>query len=32
MPPGIDAAYALGYTKGSNTEIMVSLFFLQPAS
>jgi hypothetical protein len=32
MPPGIGAACALDYTEGSNTEIVVTLFFLQPAS
>jgi hypothetical protein len=32
MPRGSGATYALGYTKGGNTEIMVSSFFLQSAS
>lgn len=29
---GIGVAYDLDYTKGSNTEIMVTLLFLQAAS
>jgi hypothetical protein len=32
MPLSIGAACALDYTKGSNAEIMVTLFFLQAAS
>ena len=31
-PRGIGATYALDYAKGSNTEIMVTLLFLQAAS
>jgi len=31
-PWGIGATYAFDYTKGSNTEIMVTLLFLQAAS
>jgi hypothetical protein len=31
-PLRIGAIYAFDYTKGSNTEIMVTLLFLQPAS
>jgi hypothetical protein len=32
MPLGIGATYALVYTAGSNTEIMVTPFSLQAAS
>jgi hypothetical protein len=32
MPVSIGAIYDLGYTKGTNTEITVTVLFLQSAS